>query len=78
MINWDYDWFSELSRDKQNSSRKYFEKVQLETITKPTMLVDRNGKIFMWYLPGLLLPPRVVRSIAPVLNLLFLLTLQLE
>jgi hypothetical protein len=46
-------------------------------ITKPTTVVDRHGKFLVWYLPGLLLPHRVVSSTAPDQNILFLLTLWL-
>jgi hypothetical protein len=38
------------------------------TVEKPRTLVDNDGKIFLWYLPGLLLPHRVVRSAVFVQN----------
>lgn len=41
-------------------------------ITLPATVVDKQGKILMWYLPGLLLPHRVVRSSISVLNLFVL------
>jgi hypothetical protein len=62
---WDYDRFSD-SPGKREISGKYFADVPLGFIAKPTTVVDIHGKILMWYLPDLLLPHRVVRSIVPV------------
>jgi hypothetical protein len=73
-INWDYDRFVESSIKR--SSGKFFEQAHLGRMTRPTTVLDMHGKILMWYLPGLLLPHRVVRSSAPVQNILFLLTLR--
>jgi hypothetical protein len=72
---WDYERFAE--SDKKRESGKFFPEVHLGSVTEPMTLVDMHGKILMWYLPGLLLPHRVVRSTAPVQNPLFLLTLLL-
>jgi hypothetical protein len=69
-VNWDYDRFAESER-KRCSSGKYFPEVHMGKIIKLTTVVDMHGKILMWYLPGLLLPQRVVSSIAPVQNIFF-------
>jgi hypothetical protein len=71
-VKWDYDRFAE-SKEGKRASGKYFEEVQMGMVAKPTMVVDTHGKIIMWYLPGLLLPQRVVSSTAPIPNILFLL-----
>ena len=77
MIQFDYNRFAQLSK-KQEEPGKYFADTQLGVITKPTTLVDIHGKIMLWYLPGLLLPSRVVCSTIPAQNPLFLLTLWSE
>ena len=59
-VDWDYDRFAESI--KKRESGKYFADHPLGFITKPATLVDKHGKILMWYLPDLLLPPRVVCS----------------
>jgi hypothetical protein len=75
-VDWDYDRFAE-SSDTKRLSGKYFTDPSIGKIINPATVVDRHGKIIMWYLPGLLVPHRVVRSAAPVQNILFLLTLRL-
>jgi hypothetical protein len=75
-VDWDYDRFAE-SSDKKRAGKTYFADPNIGKIRKPAIIVDRHGKIMMWYLPGLLLPRQVVCSIAPVQNLSFLLTLWL-
>jgi hypothetical protein len=72
-LEWDFDRYVK-SKQKQKTE-KYFTGANLGLIAKPTTVVDLHGKILMWYLPGLLLPHRVVRSTAPARNLSFLLTL---
>jgi hypothetical protein len=61
-VEWDFDRFIESGTKKE--SKKYFQSVNLGFITKPTTVVDVHGKILVWYLPGLLLPHRVVRHIS--------------
>lgn len=71
--NWDYDRFAQSPAKRETT--KYFSEVHLGFITKPSILVDIHGKIILWYLPGLLLPHRVVCFIAFAYNFLFMLTL---
>ena len=73
LVDWDFDRFSD-SVAKRESPGKYFSKTGMGFLTKPTTLVDSHGKILMWYLPGLLLPSRVVCSASLIQNLFFLLT----
>ena len=63
-VNLDYDRFAE-SAKKREEPGKYYNEVHLGLITKPATLVDMHGRIIMWYLPGLLLPHRVVRLQLP-------------
>jgi hypothetical protein len=58
--NWDYDRFAEAS-DTKRANPSFFEKVDMGEVTKPATVVDKHGKILIWYLPGLLLSHRVVR-----------------
>ncbi len=75
-IDWDYKRFAEASAELRKEPGKYFAKVSIGFVDRPTTFVDNSGKIFLWHLPGLLLPPRVVRSAVPAQNPMFLLTLQ--
>lgn len=59
-VKWDYDRYAESKIKREAESGKYFPKTELGSIIKPTILVDRHGKIILWYLPGLVLPERVV------------------
>jgi hypothetical protein len=68
---WDYDRYA--ISEKKRETEKYFSGPNLGFIDKPTTLVDMHGIIFLWYLPGLLVPGRVVCS-APVISPLLLLT----
>jgi len=70
-VEWDYERFADSTDVK--CSEKYVIPAKMGNVTEPTTVVDMHGKIFMWYLPGLLLPCRVVRFTTPVYNLLFLL-----
>lgn len=70
-VEWDYERFAD-SSDKMQSET-YFKKVNMGNVTEPTTVVDVHGKIFMWYLPGLLLSHRVVCFTTSFQNLLFLL-----
>jgi len=65
-VDWDYDRFGESGTAKRDLPGKYFAEVHMGKITKPTTIVDRHGKFLMWYLPGLLLPHRVVSFTASV------------
>jgi hypothetical protein len=59
-VEWDFDRFVESG----TKSEKYFTKVNLGLIENPATIVDSHGKILIWYLPGLLLPCRVVRCVS--------------
>jgi hypothetical protein len=62
-INWDYERFTE-SGVEMRMGGKYYEVVNLGSVSKPMTIVDKHGKMILWYLPGLLLPYRVVCSTA--------------
>ena len=72
--NWDYDRFVEASETRRKN-QKFFEQVHMGEVTKPATVVDKHGKILIWYLPGLLLPHHVVCSVFSAGSLSFLLTL---
>lgn len=68
-LEWDADRYAQrvkgttkpghTSQEEMDLS-KYFKAYQLGTIQKPTTIIDRHGKILLWYLPDIF-QPRVVR-----------------
>jgi hypothetical protein len=62
----DYIRFAEASPARRDT--KYYKMKSVGTVDKPKTVVDENGRILLWYLPGLLLPHRVVRSAVFVQN----------
>jgi hypothetical protein len=75
-VNWEYKRFAEASADRQRVPGRYFEETCVGSVSKPMTLVNCQGIIFLWYLPGIVLPHRMVCSAVPVHNPTFLLTLQ--
>ena len=48
---------------EQEKREKYFDEIQLGIQTQPCIVVDRFGRIILWYLPDILDPVRVVRQL---------------
>jgi hypothetical protein len=68
-VGWDYERFSEATQACR--SAKFVPDTRVGFMNQPKTVIDEHGKIFLWYLPGLLLPHRVVRSTVPVQNPMF-------
>ena len=77
LANWDYNRFAEALETKWKNL-KIFNQVHIGKGIKLAIVIDKHGKILIWYLLGLLLLHHVVCSIVFVESLLFLLTLWLE
>ena len=70
VADWDFDRFSEavkigirgeMGRIKQQTSlRARFNMPKMGEIDTPATIVDRHGKIMVWYLPKVFLPGRIV------------------
>lgn len=60
-VLWDSDRFAEASKKRRNG--KYYGETHLGIFAKPATIVDTQGKILAWYLPGLLLPHQIVSQL---------------
>ncbi|KAM6492905.1 hypothetical protein JOM56_011039 [Amanita muscaria] len=56
-VLWDSDCFAEASKKRRTG--KYFGETHLGIFAKPATIVDMQGKILAWYLPGLLLSHQI-------------------
>ncbi|KAM6493317.1 hypothetical protein JOM56_011451 [Amanita muscaria] len=56
-VLWDSDRFAEASKKRRTG--KYFGETHLGIFAKPATIVDTQGKILAWYLPGLLLSHQI-------------------
>jgi hypothetical protein len=58
------------SSQKEDNLPKFFDLPKLGTITEPTTIIDRHGRILLWYLPDIL-TPRVVRRLSRLIVIVF-------
>jgi len=60
VVNWDSDRFAQTVKGGASKStrhpqlEKFFERAKLGVIDKPATVVDKHGKILLWYLPNIL------------------------
>ena len=69
-MDWDFDRFSEAVKvgvrqqegraRQQKSLALFFNKASVGKIDKPTTLVDRHGRMLVWFFPDILCPGRTV------------------
>ena len=71
-VGWDVERFMDRLKDKPVDLRdpkviamdpdlqKFFPAPEMQAFTEPAVFVDVHERILMWYLPGLLLPARIV------------------
>jgi hypothetical protein len=52
-------WDAEKYHAAVHKSRKKFPPLKIPILNKPAIILDCMGCILLWYLPGLLLPPRL-------------------
>lgn len=58
------------SSQKEDNLPKFFDLPKLGTITEPTTIIDRHGRILLWYLPDIL-TPRVVSRLSSFIVITF-------
>jgi len=69
-MEWDFDRLADKASRAPGPSKdpelataklaKYFKLTDLGRLDEPCTVLDRNGRIMVWYLPNLLYPSRVV------------------
>jgi len=62
-VEWDFDRFSQATKSgvgRKGNLEVFFQMDKMGRIDKPTTIVDRHGKLLVWYLPNILFPGRTV------------------